>query len=444
MCPPIESEDGLKSDHGIIIAEATLRHTDRFTIRKIQVRPRTTRGNKKFEERIKSCEWESVIDAPTVDEMVERLEALTGAWMDEAFPTRTFKLKNTDLPWIIYEIKAAIKKRKRIFAKTEKRTVEWKKAKEETDKMITESKKSFFEKMKKTAVEKRSSALYYRAVSKIKDKEKPPDFDVRSLFPGLCDRDVADKVAEFFNEISVNFVPITECLNVHQPGPPIHVTPRDVEDRIRSCKRPKSMVTCDIFPDLALRYVAQLSVPLAAIFNRCFAEESWPSIWKAETVVVIPKTDAPEGLNDLRNLSCTPLFSKLMEFFVLEQLKKETKLRSNQYGGRKGSSCEHYIIKLLTEIHETLDQKDSVCNLLAVDFRKAFNTMDHAACLGALRDNGASEYTISIVQSFLANRTMNVRIGSTLSSPRPIRGGSPQGTLLGNLLFTLSTNRIED
>ena len=204
------------------------------------------------------------------------------------------------------------------------------------------------------------------------------------------------------------------------------------------------MVTCDIFPDLALRYAAQLSVPLAAIFNRCFAEKSWPSTWKAETVVVIPKTDAPEGLNDLRNLSCTPLFSKLMEFFVLEQLKKETKLRSNQYGGRKGSSCEHYIIKLLAEIHETLDQKDSVCNLLAVDFPKAFNTMDHAACLSALRDNGASEYMTSIVRSFLANRTMNVRIGSTLSSPRPIRGGSPQGTLLGNLLFTLSTNKIED
>jgi hypothetical protein len=38
---------------------------------------------------------------------------------------------------------------------------------------------------------------------------------------------------------------------------------------------------------------------------------------------------------------------------------------------------------------------------------------------------------------------MRVRIGDILSSPRQIKGGSPQGTLLGNLLFILTTDVID-
>ena len=38
---------------------------------------------------------------------------------------------------------------------------------------------------------------------------------------------------------------------------------------------------------------------------------------------------------------------------------------------------------------------------------------------------------------------MRARIGSDLSEPLLIRGGSPQGTLLSNLLFTLITDDID-
>ena len=38
---------------------------------------------------------------------------------------------------------------------------------------------------------------------------------------------------------------------------------------------------------------------------------------------------------------------------------------------------------------------------------------------------------------------MQVRIGSTLSDPRNINGGSPQGSILGNYLFCITTDRLE-
>ena len=41
---------------------------------------------------------------------------------------------------------------------------------------------------------------------------------------------------------------------------------------------------------------------------------------------------------DLRNISCTPLLSKIFEGYMLGKLKEETAIKANQYGGVKGCS----------------------------------------------------------------------------------------------------------
>ena len=51
-----------------------------------------------------------------------------------------------------------------------------------------------------------------------------------------------------------------------------------------------------------------------------------------EFVTTIPKKSNPEGLGDLRNISCTMLASKIFESFILDTLKREVGLRTNQYG----------------------------------------------------------------------------------------------------------------
>ena len=38
---------------------------------------------------------------------------------------------------------------------------------------------------------------------------------------------------------------------------------------------------------------------------------------------------------------------------------------------------------------------------------------------------------------------MQVRIGNTLSTPKKINGGSPQGSILGNYLFCITTDQLE-
>ena len=93
---------------------------------------------------------------------------------------------------------------------------------------------------------------------------------------------------------------------------------------------------------------------------------------------------------------------------------------------------------------ECLEDGRSVVSLLSVDFSKAFNRMCHRVCLQELSTRRASSESLKIIATFLHERKMRIKVRSTLSSLRLVRGGSPQGTWLGNYLFTVTIEAIEE
>ena len=137
-----------------------------------------------------------------------------------------------------------------------------------------------------------------------------------------------------------------------------------------------------------------LAQPLTFIFNQALSTLDWPELWKHETVTVIPKNNSPSQLSELRNLSCTPLFSKVLESFVLETLNDEINPSDRQYGGVKGCSTTHFLIDTWDTVLTALDDGKSAANLVSVDFEKAFNRMDHLKCLEAITDLGADMQTV--------------------------------------------------
>ena len=149
---------------------------------------------------------------------------------------------------------------------------------------------------------------------------------------------------------------------------------------------------------------------------------------------------SPEGLSQLRNISCTPLFSKCLESFLLQGLKERVKLSRNQFGGTKGVGVDHFLIDTWNDIMCGPGDPRACVNLMSIDFRKAFNTMCHRNCLQELRRLGATTYQCLMVAAFLRDRVMRVKVGDQMSVPRLVPGGAPQGSVLGSFLFCASTD----
>ena len=208
-------------------------------------------------------------------------------------------------------------------------------------------------------------------------------------------------------------------------------------------KKPKSTVKGDIFPVLVNRAAGALAFPLTNIYNLISEGGSWPKLWKVESVTPIPKKTVPEAPNDLRNVSCTQLFSKAYESFVLDWLSTEITLRTNQYGGVKGSGSEHFLVQLWQQVLENLEDPRGASLLTSSDYSKAFNRINYAACLKALKAKGASTESLRIIASFLTDRTMTVKVGAVSSSLRKVDRGAPQGSLLGVTLFNTYIDDFE-
>ena len=49
-----------------------------------------------------------------------------------------------------------------------------------------------------------------------------------------------------------------------------------------------------------------------------------------------------------------------------------------------------------------------------------------------------------MVSAFLTGRNMKIKIGKSFSTSRPMNGGAPQGTKMGNFLFSVTIYEIED
>ena len=138
------------------------------------------------------------------------------------------------------------------------------------------------------------------------------------------------------------------------------------------------------------------------------------------------------------------LVSKVYESFVLNWLGAQTGLRCNQYGGVKGSGLEHLLVCMWQDVFQALEDPRAGVLLTSIDFAKVFNRLDFNHCLRTLRDKGASNGVLKGVASFLSECNMMVKAGTSLSDPRPVLGGVPQGSILGgDFLFNCSINSFK-
>ena len=113
----------------------------------------------------------------------------------------------------------------------------------------------------------------------------------------------------------------------------------------------------------------------------------------------------------------------------------QDQLDPKQYGNIKGKSTSHYLVYLLDVILKGLDTPNTMGALLLIDFKKAFDLIDHNVAINELHKMGCRPSILAFVADFLSGRRHRVRYDDTLSEYDGITCGVPQGTRLGVLVF---------
>ena len=443
VLPPLDDGLGRVSDHSIPYFRAKFKV---LPDKKVSYRYRhfTDEGARKFQDWISGHNFIGVYSAEGVNGKLEAFLAALENKMDAFFPFKTTVRREKDPPWINPHVRALIRKRRRVYHK-EGRSVKWKSLLKKVRLLVRKRAGNYWEHQKRTLLGPDAGRTFFKNVKSYNCKERPPQFDVRTLFPdSLSDLQVAERLADHFNGISREFegLDLGSVPTTYSSAVPV-LTVDQVAARLRRFKKPKSMVRHDIFPSLINDASTYLAPPLAHIYNTISSTSSWPLAWKQEFVTPIPKKSLPSTVNDLRNISCTALFSKVYESFVLGWLTEQVGMRSNQMGGMRGAGTEHYLVELYQLVLEALEDSRAASVITSIDYSKAFNRLDFLRCLEALASKGASTELIAIVGSFLTSRTMSVKVGQAMSGPRIVLGGVPQGSILGVFLFNATIDCFE-
>ena len=92
---------------------------------------------------------------------------------------------------------------------------------------------------------------------------------------------------------------------------------------------------------------------------------------------------------------------------------------------------------------EALDDELKV-GVLFIDFRKAFDCVDHVILGEKLKALGVSDDMWIWLMDYLANRSQLTQIDGASSESKPVKIGVPQGSLLGPRLFMTYVNDLPD
>ena len=355
-------------------------------------------------------------------------------------------------PWFNLEVKRAQLEKRRCERKWRSRRSDearqaYRHARDNEDIVITNRKKAYYTKKLHEAFD--DIKKLYKILDELVGNRK------KSKLPeGYADDELAEMFAEFFTD------KINDIVNTFTETPDgVSYFPnvqRKVMSRFRliHLEKLKSILSrvrytyCDNDPvniaDIAgSERFDELLMVLLNIINLCIRNNNFPDSEKMAIIRPIIKGALDSQiLSSYRPISNLTFLSKVLEAVILDQLLEflvaEGLIPDWQSAYREKYSTETVLCSIVNDLITLMD--DSKCGIiLLLDLSAAFDTVVHELLLHDLHTIGIRDDALQLLANYLTGRTYCVQVGQSLSRPKKLERGVPQGSVLGPVLFCIYT-----
>ena len=229
------------------------------------------------------------------------------------------------------------------------------------------------------------------------------------------------------------------CLNTN-------ITENEVRDSIRKLNNGKAGGIDGIVPEMLKVGGERIVRFLTVLFNRVFDTGIYPREWSKAIVIPIFKkgdTDKPDNYRGVSLINATcKCYTSILNKRLSSWLEDSDIIVENQAGFRKNYSTVDQIFNLYAIVQKYLNRKGQKLYVAFVDFRKAFDSVNHEKLLEALSNEGVNGRFFVAIKSMYESLLSCVRVNNNFSDFFECPVGVRQGCVMSPTLFSLFINQL--
>ena len=226
-----------------------------------------------------------------------------------------------------------------------------------------------------------------------------------------------------------------------------NITIDEIKDVLLNLKLGKAVGNDKISHNMLKHTASTVCKPLEIIFNCSLQTGRFPDMWKSAIIIALFKKGIKSNPTNYRPISLLSCVGKMFERVIFEYIHNFLIDNSLIYKYLSGFMHKHSTVHQLIEIYHNiclaLENHEIICSVFC-DISKAFDRVWHKCLIKKIEGYGITGNLLRWLENYISNRYQRVIIRNCLSEKGNLKGGVPEGSVLGPLLFLLYINDIAD